>query len=399
MLNEIKRRIVYVTRDIERALGIEPCANYHIFTNESHYAKEVYEKFPHFVHLIKGEQILSTAQLLVHDDFQQFMKDGATDILVFKNNLNIENLVKERGWKILNPQADLAEKIENKISQVQWLGTLAKKYLKESKILKCGEIHYENEEIVLQWAHGHTGEGTILVKSTEELEKIKAKFSERLARITPYISGPSFTLNVITAKNTISPGNISYQITGLQSFTDGTFSTIGNDWHIPHKILTAEERKYIIDMAIEIGKKMFQSGWLGLFGIDIIKDQKNGGIYLIEINARQPASTTYESYLQQRKTRDNSIFENHIKALYGEEIGTITVITDGAQIVKRITHNDQTIDEEILNNLKKLGYNVISYENKEINSDLLRIQSEKGLMYDHNQLNKQGLEIEKILNN
>jgi hypothetical protein len=43
---------------------------------------------------------------------------------------------------------------------------------------------------------------------------------------------------------------------------------------------------------------MSAQGWRGLFGIDVIKDLERNAIHLIEINARQPASTSFEAKLQ-----------------------------------------------------------------------------------------------------
>ena len=105
---------------------------------------------------------------------------------------------------------------------------------------------------------------------------------------------------------------------------------------------------------------MHESGWKGLFGIDVIYDEERDQFKLIEINARQPASTTYESQLQARFRGHGlvgaTIFEAHLAALTGStrsDLVQIKVgpwqekqieINDGAQIVQRVTKIKWRVD-------------------------------------------------------
>ena len=112
-------------------------------------------------------------------------------------------------------------------------------------------------------------------------------------------------------------GNISYQITGLKPFTDLPFSTIGNDWALPHKYLSKKQISQYKKIATDVGLKLQKAGWKGLFGIDVVVDDKTNKLYLLEINCRQPASTTYESQLQSCKdTKKQGYKDNVIKAWF-----------------------------------------------------------------------------------
>ena len=93
-------------------------------------------------------------------------------------------------------------------------------------------------------------------------------------------------------------------------------------------------------------------------------------------------------------------FEAHLLALQNKLINQgLVKINDGAQIVQRITNKTHTISDSIIKSLELAGYRVISYSNTEMNSDLLRIQSTKGIMEKHGELNNGGKEIiEKISN-
>jgi predicted ATP-grasp superfamily ATP-dependent carboligase len=347
--------------------------------------------------IYSGDGTEDTLELLTKAAFP----DGTT-IVVFKNTKQIEELAKERGWKLLNPPAALAEEIENKITQVAFLGELADLLPPHhislvKKIVR--DTSTKDTTSIVQWAHSHTGEGTIHIQKESDLKVIQDKFPEREARVSLYIRGPVFTINVIVTKDGLLFGNPSYQITGIAPFTDNPFSTVGNDWSAPQTILTESKLHELQALAKKVGEKMRSRGWQGLFGIDVVYDEERDKLFLIEINARQPASTTYESQLQS-KLREAGIpgittFEAHLSALLGVQITEPVIeINDGAQIVQRVTASRK---HAVTDGLESAGYKVITYKNTKLNSDLVRIQSSRGIMEAHNKFNKRGKEIEELL--
>ncbi|MEI6304715.1 MAG: ATP-grasp domain-containing protein [Candidatus Taylorbacteria bacterium] len=406
--------IIYITREIERALGTKPNEHYIIVSNKTRYGESVKQQFPDSVILIDGGEkgLLGTTDLLGHEITKSLISDIksrsvdssiAPSILVFKNTTRVETSAKLLNCNLLNPGAMLSERVENKITQLRWLGSLGTKYLPPhaAKITKMITWKGENP-FIIQWNHGHTGDGTMLIKTFDDLRAVQEKFPERIARISAFVTGPSFTVNVVVTPTRIILGNLSYQITGVPPFTDGTFSTVGNDWSLAKKLLTSEDTKSIETMANEIGMKLQTDGWRGLFGIDLIKHEKSGRIFLIEINARQPASTTFESSLQE-KARESGVrglttFEAHIRALSGLPIDQdIIKIDGGAQVVQRVTKNVQAIFDDVSSSLQKLGYNVVAYQNTGYNADLLRIQYDQGIMESHGSLNTKGHEIAEAI--
>ncbi len=397
------KTIVYITRDAERANSIEESENYVIVSNK------------------KGEALLDTYDLLKTERVEKIMeenKDAA--ILVFQNTSRIEKYCAEKKWKLLNPSAELSKKMEEKISQYEWLGEL-QKYLPATEIKKVSEIKLGKNKIVVQFNHAHTGHGTFIVSDEKILSELKQKFPERPARVADFIDGPVFTLNIVVAENGIFPANINYQITGLTDFTDLPFSTIGNDWKLPLTILSEKERKEIEEMARALGARAKDAGWLGLFGIDVILDEKSRKIYLLEINARQPAGTTCESMLQKSAGKNTTTFEAHMKALLGEKVSDIQKITNGAQIILRIhasqqqngflrnasaltPRNTESAGSVLENHsavasLIKEGFTVTEYENTKHNAEILRIRSEKGIMESHGKLNSVGEKISSLIFN
>ena len=414
--------IVYITRDLERALGMEPGKGYAIVTNKTPYLEMSQERYSDHVFSVDPEtdprtmdqetirirSLLDTAQLIDSPATKAAITKveaetgKIAEVLVFKNTSLIEELCKKRHMTLLNPAASLAEKIENKLTQIDWLGELGKQFLIPTSISAMKDVVWQKEPMVVQWAHGHTGDGTILVNSGAELEELKKKFPDRVARISRFVVGPSFTMNLVVSSTNIHLGNISYQITGLTPFTENFFSTVGNDWSLTHTLLSDTEIEEIEDMAREIGLKMLQDGWRGLCGIDLIKDNERNTIHLVEINARQPASTTLESYLQMENRKNGiegiTIFEAHVAALRGQKISDkIIPVNDGAQIVQRLTSEVHKISDEMIGALISAGYKVVPYTNTEKNADLIRVQSMRGIMEAHAKLNNRGKNITEIL--
>ncbi|MFZ2189239.1 MAG: NUDIX domain-containing protein [Candidatus Magasanikiibacteriota bacterium] len=503
MIDLTQNPIIYVTRDIERALGLNlNTPGYHIISNSTPFAKSVAEGYDNVL-LIESNEQLDTwelLELLVHPEevrrltdegsfeafYKQITKDNHTTttnnserflstssadrneltVVVFKPTTQIEKICQENNWKLLNPPAELSNKIEEKISGLEWLGEL-QKYLPKHRVDLCKNIVWPCEPLpaqagskprelckpfIIQFNRAHTGLGTILIESESQLDEIKEKFPDRPVRITEYISGPMFTSNNVVTKNKILVGNISYQITGLKPFTDNKFTTIGNDWSFANKYLNEDQIKQYNKIVNDIGEKLRSQGWKGLFGVDVVVDDlsaeasakagKNGKLYLIEINARQPASTTYESQLQSlvipsptqgevedpprrgslSQTLNNGIsnntmfkskdkgsltpfvggfgmtnqittFESHLMALLdiNLENQTLIKIQDGAQIIQRVTKEIPSLHEPKYN--KRPDFNIIKYNNTKPNADLMRTQTLYPIMEAHNKLSLNGLKI------
>lgn len=389
-----KASIVYVTRDLERALGGVLLPNYYIITNTTPFAKTQARNHQNII-LLPGKKLLDTSELLGHPATAHFLKKLTNPrLVVFKNTLQIEKICQKNNWTLLNPSAALAGQVEEKISQVSWLGTNVK-YLPPHKIMLGKNLEWKGEKYIIQFNRAHTGTGTMLATSETQIAEIRNKFPNREVRVTKFIAGPAFTSNNVVWGKNVFTENISYQITGLAPFTDNVFATIGNDWRLPSKLLNDKQENQFKKIANDVGKKLARDGWIGLFGIDSILDDATGKIFLIEINARQPASTTYESELQKK----NTTFEAHLAALLGlpAKAYKLQPIQNGAQIIQRMNNSQLPITKQIQNKLKKNGLNIIPYTNSTPGSDLLRIQSKKSFMAGHNQFNVLGESIKKIL--
>ncbi len=393
---DLKKPLVYVTRDIERALGVEPTGNYFVVSNKTPFGEMVKNKYPNNVLLIDTTNLKDTYDLLLVPEVQEMISQHAADVVVFQNTARIERLAQEKGWNLLNPRAELSKHVEEKVSQIEWLKDDAN-LLPPHTVTILKNVQFQGKQFVLQFNHSHTGEGTYIIESEAQLAALQKQFPERECRVVDFISGPVFTVNAIVADE-IYIGNPSYQITGLSPFTDLPFSTIGNDWELPQAPHYKNAYEDINKMAARLGQRLQDDGWRGLFGIDVVYDEKKKKTYLLELNARQPASSVYESTLQKKaEPKKLSVFEAHLAALTKSPLRTeIGTIEKGSQIVKRITSEKYDVD---IDSMRRKGLNVMEYTNDIHNKELFRIQSTSGVMEGHNLLNSLGLFIASCVKN
>ncbi|MBU4369695.1 hypothetical protein KKG58_02930 [Patescibacteria group bacterium] len=248
-----------------------------------------------------------------------------SNIIVFKNNARIQRICKEKKLNLLNPDYHLVEKYENKISQYKWLKTIIPASLPKTVITTPNKNSFQKIGQILgkpfigQFNRSHTGQGTLLISKTKQWKELVEKFPQRKIKCTQFINGPVITVNICLwpalsadEQGCILMGNPSYQITGLKQLTDFPYSTTGNDWSLAQKILNSNDFKTIKTLCQKIGKAMIKNGWQGLFGLDFIKGKK---WLVIEINARQPASTGLETALQKKQGKGITIFAAHVAAL------------------------------------------------------------------------------------
>jgi len=409
-----QKPLAYVTRDIERALGLSPETDgYYIIANATQHAKDMYGEKSHIL-LIEEDSLLSTHALLEHPETKAFLKKHDVDqVVVFKNTTRIERTCTTLDLTLLNPSATLAAEVEGKISQLEWLLFDHADVFPKPRIVvdKLIDATPETYPCVVQFNTSHTGSGTHVVNTADDLEKLQEKFPNRPARIFPFITGPTYTLNCTVGKDNIVPGQISYQITGLEPFTSNPLATIGNDWALPQEELSLKQYNWIMSVTKEVGARLQNEGWRGLFGVDVIIDQATQEVYLLEINARQPASTTTESQTQEtwkglgaesrqelgwkeeEGTTHATMFELHLLALLEQSLATYSVqrvTRPGAQIIFRQKNPCYDVSQmtDLHNTLAANGFNCTLYDNTESGQDLLRIQNNKGFMIKHGEPNE-----------
>lgn len=378
-----------MVRDAERALGLPLRTGYHIITNASPFAKAALGKHKN-VCLVAELRPLSTLELLKHPRTEKYLKKfEAPHILVFKNTPLIERWCEERGLPLLNPPAALAQRVEEKISQLEWLGPLAS-LLPPHQILLGKNLPIQSYPYIAQFNRSHTGHGTFLIDSSAAVMALASKFPERPVRVTRFIAGPVLTLNAAVWGTQTLVATPSYQITGQRPFTSNAFATIGNDWALPKKLLTAKQLLACKKIAAAVGERLAKSGWRGLFGIDVVAEETTGAIYLLEINARQAASASFESLLQAKTkhtAKQTTTFAAHLAAVLQLPYHSqqLIPVTSGAQLIARLPDEplpDAKIQKLVMTRLKKLRCTAIAYTNSKPGEDYIRVQCRQPVMQD-----------------
>ncbi len=303
------------------------------------------------IYFLKNTLHNATLDLLLDKNFRKIARrEKIKHIYVFKSSYLIEKEVKKLDLKILNPSAVLAEKIEGKVSQVDFFGEL-KKYFPKFVLTKVGAMSYEklvnslDTKLMVQFNLSHSGSGTFLL--TKKLwNKWAQQFPNRPVRVSRFVSGQTLTVNLIVLPKKIVLGQPSLQLTGLKELTDQKFSTVGNAWL---KFKPSLE-KDILNLSQKVGRVLQKENFYGPIGLDFIYGSYGKKLYLIEINARQPASSSLESWLCHLNGRP-ALFDYLINFWHdGESIHAKVPnkkgIT-GGQVVLRATQKWQGIIKKI----------------------------------------------------
>lgn len=305
--------IFFVTNDAERAFGVEKLfTNYNILCIDDNeivtfMIKDKLKAFCLEKELGKLNIIYRNSnRLLKHKKTQEFINKITGDkkgyLMVFKIAPNIERTAENMGFKLLNTTSILNRTFELKLSQYKNLKDLRIR-LPKTKILKLSSCDFKKltnvlgERFFLQFNRGHTGGGTIIINSKHELQDLAKRFPQREVRLSKHIHGDPFTINACVTKHGICWGGLSFQLTGIEECTSQKNGTVGNDWLYPSK-LSRESFEEIDKFTKVIGKAMQSYGFSGMFGIDFILETRTNKIYVIEVNARQPASIPLFSKLQ-----------------------------------------------------------------------------------------------------
>jgi len=393
IISEINKKIkttplLYITRNKRRALDIgKLLTNYRIIT---------------------ASPLKDTAEII-----EKTVIPKRAAVIVFKNNSKIQRLSAEKGVKLLNPDFRLVEKYENKISQHQWLkkiipGSLPKTIIGAPKFLLFDNVEKEfgGSSFICQFNRSHSGEGTQAIKNKKDWAGLKKRFPQRPLRFSKLIQGETFTINVCVWGKCIVLGNPSYQITGIKEFTDFPFAAVGNDWMYAKKNLSEKDLGNIKKITEKIGNAMVQDGWKGLFGLDFIR-ASSGNWFVVEVNARQPASVNLETNFQQKQGNGLTITTIHLAALLELPVPascleiqrSVQELEQGAQILIRKKNGQNFVK------LKKLPFKarqkrVWRGRGTEIapNEVVYSVQKERGGFVDeHNHLDLDAQKIIKIL--
>lgn len=290
----------YLSNDPERALGLEELLhNIHIVhIDNSQIARLLSSKKINTFCLkvdSEAEMFRSSIKLIRSEQFLQYFnatKKADNYIQTFKISPAFEMAVKALNAVSVNTSANLNRKFENKLSQFQELSKLPIS-LPKTKLGILNANDYQSlakefgDSFVIQFDRGHTGSGTIFIKSQEQYQELVQDFPDREVKFSEYITGEAYTLNACVLKNGVAMAGLCRQITGIKELTPQPGATVGNDWSYHLDLVNGSQK--LAEEVTQVGDLMRANGYLGMFGVDLIV-LPDGSHKFIEINARQPAS-------------------------------------------------------------------------------------------------------------
>ncbi|HEQ65315.1 MAG TPA: ATP-grasp domain-containing protein, partial [bacterium] len=335
-MKKINEKIFYFCNDSERAVGIENYfTDYHIICIDYNETVDYMINDGVKVFSLEKERgefnpIFRSTYKLMQDDLaldyvkKNISKGEIPNIIVFKPSKKIEKLVDKYGWKLLNPDSSYNRKYERKISQYRLLSKEDKSIFPKSVVDRLESLGYEElvkklgERFVIQYNIGHTGSSTVYIDNKEDFDLEQGKSGKKIARIAEYIEGRAWTLNAVVTRFGTFYGGLSYQITGIKECTSGSGATVGNDWGLSS--LLSEKQISEIERIVKIvSDKLHSEGYRGMFGFDFVESKSDGRIYLIEVNMRQPASTSMHTYILKSLNLPSLLLFHILEFLYSDD--------------------------------------------------------------------------------
>lgn len=310
-VNEVLKdsSLFYLSNDPERSLGLEKLLEnfHHAYMDASQFTKYFSKeglKYFCLAETIDVQEILrSSVKLVASKEFRNYYQANSKAVnylQTFKISPAFEKTALKLSARTVNTKAELNRLFENKLSQFKELVPLGISLAESEIITLTGSGFAELSKkyglpFVIQFNRGHTGSGTQFIENEEQFKLLQEQFPQREVKISKFVTGEAYTLNAcITPKGTYM-GGLSFQITGVAGLTSEKGATVGNDWKFRKYVTNQILDKIKLEVSI-IGDHMFKSGYLGLFGVDLIINEKEHVI--IEINARQPASIPMWSKIQ-----------------------------------------------------------------------------------------------------
>ncbi len=288
--------IFYLTKNIERSFGLENLLrHFYIITGQNSYTIRLLEERGIEVMLTQPE-LSSSLQLIKDSKVQEYITKNTRNkahLMYFKPSRALE--VASGDNIVLNPDARIAGKIENKITQYQLLqeggfgDNLPKAILKRISEVDFDSLVKElGSSFVVQFDVGHSGNSTFFIHSKEEFDTFKNEYF-RTNMMMKFVQTCAFhfiTTNGVATINGTYVGGLCNQMTGLQELGALRGETCGNNWY--QLGVTDQIREEAVALTKLLGEYFYTLGYRGFFGVDFSITGEE--LYILEINARQTAS-------------------------------------------------------------------------------------------------------------
>jgi len=259
----------------------------------------------------------TAGHILQHELSQRYIAEHSVGqqprVVYFKPSPKLDKVIGEQGYLPIGIDSKLNRCLEDKLELSAWADGWMPGFEKgafdafDYGLLKqrLGDI------LVVQTARGWAGQSTWLVRDFEQWQDLG--LGQRQVRVSSYLFGKVLTVNGVIWEEQVLWGQVGRQVNPPdERFSSNPMATVGRIWD--------REVEYdgIYEWLAPIGGRLQQQGHQGWFGLDVI--QSEGQYYLIEVNPRMTASTSFYTRLELQAERVPLVLY-HLQAFEPETMG------------------------------------------------------------------------------
>lgn len=299
--------IFFVTTDINFSLGlVDVLPNYHIITSHYHPIIDQLQSAGKHVYCLEQTGVTplpadNAGSLLNHPAVISYIRQNSPQpfIYVFKSSPQIEKACHKHNFQLLANPVHITFPLEDKIqfyqdfSQHQGIPLITSQIVDSDKLSQAVTTF----PCVVQTSRGWAGKSTHIIHNQTQLIELSHTLQNTKAKLMPYISGFSYTINACIFRDQILTTAIASQINSPHpEFASNPAATCGRQW--PAVGLSETEQQSLLSITRKIGSHLQQKNYHGHFGVDFILDQEARHPYVLEINPRLTASESWYSNLE-----------------------------------------------------------------------------------------------------
>lgn len=350
-----------------------------------------------------GIKKLSSLAILNNPEVKNYLKGLGLNlgILVYKPTEGILNVCKENGWQLIGNRPEVRDPFENKKIFRETLLKIGVRPIEgevfkiedfDDRVLTQMQVKY-GQKLVLKLPEVAKGGGignTFLESDSDwerfwsKVEKFKEKHHLRFVIVERKIKGISPSITGCVTRFGVLTGVVQTQIIDIPEVVntktgDGMF--VGHDWSFCHYEESIQQQAR--NIAKRFGEYLYQKGYLGIFGIDLIIEKGTNRVYPCECNPRYTGAFPVYSMIQWKNGEPPfDVFHllEHLKINYELDFPKTQALywqkKEGAHLLLyNIAENWQQITGEIKAGVFKLangelkfirpGFSLLEIENEE----------------------------------
>ena len=233
--------------------------------------------------------------LLQHKDVvDQIQRRGGKPVATFLMfDEETEGICKDIGLEVWFPKAKLRQRCDNKMETVR-IGNKAKvdsvpNTLGPAKtfeqLMTSAKKAGIGTDLVVQTAFGDSGHTTFFISSEQEFARhAKELAAENEVKIMKRIKCRGATMEACATRSGTLVGPLLTEVVGRKELTPYKGGWCGNE--IFPCAFSERIRNKARDMAYRFGNQLIKEGYSGYFDLDFLIDERDGEVYLGELNPR-----------------------------------------------------------------------------------------------------------------